>query len=57
MKEYKSLNPENEEGIIIDAVKVLKAGGILLYPTETVYGIGCDAKNEKAVEKIAQFKK
>ncbi len=57
MKEYKSINSENAERIIFEAVEVLKAGGIILYPTETVYGIGCDARNEKTVEKIAQFKR
>jgi tRNA threonylcarbamoyl adenosine modification protein (Sua5/YciO/YrdC/YwlC family) len=56
MTEYKSLNSENEESVIFHAVEVLKKGGIILYPTETVYGIGCDVKNEKAVKKIAQFK-
>ncbi|MDR0295256.1 MAG: Sua5/YciO/YrdC/YwlC family protein, partial [Prevotellaceae bacterium] len=38
--------------IIQEALAVLKAGGLLLYPTDTVWGIGCDATNEKAVEKI-----
>jgi L-threonylcarbamoyladenylate synthase len=39
------------------AVKVLKDGGVILYPTDTVWGLGCDATNPKAVEKIFQFKK
>lgn len=39
------------------AVDVLKEGGILLYPTDTVWGIGCDATNEKAVERIYNIKK
>jgi len=34
------------------ALTVLKNGGIILYPTDTVWGIGCDATNEEAVEKI-----
>lgn len=38
-------------------IKVLHAGGILLYPTDTVWGIGCDATNEAAVSKIYQLKK
>jgi L-threonylcarbamoyladenylate synthase len=38
-------------------LKVLKEGGIILYPTDTIWGIGCDAKNENAVRKIYQLKK
>ena len=38
-------------------LKVLSEGGIILYPTDTVWGIGCDATNEKAVEKIYAVKK
>lgn len=38
------------------ALEVLKKGGIILYPTDTVWGIGCDATNEKAVEKIYKLK-
>lgn len=36
---------------------VLKKGGIILYPTDTIWGIGCDATNHLAVEKIFQLKK
>jgi len=36
---------------------VLKTGGIILYPTDTIWGIGCDATDAKAVEKIFQLKK
>lgn len=43
--------------IIDEAVKVLKEGGIILYPTDTVWGLGCDATNEAAVAKIFQIKK
>lgn len=39
------------------AVEVLKAGGIILYPTDTIWGIGCDATNEKAVQRIYEIKK
>ena len=38
-------------------LKVLRGGGIILYPTDTVWGIGCDATNEKAVERIYKLKK
>jgi L-threonylcarbamoyladenylate synthase len=39
------------------ALDALHAGGIILYPTDTIWGIGCDATNEKAVERIYQIKK
>jgi L-threonylcarbamoyladenylate synthase len=39
------------------SLEVLNAGGIILYPTDTIWGIGCDATNEKAVERIYQIKK
>ena len=38
-------------------LKTLKEGGLILYPTDTVWGIGCDATNEKAVEKIYKLKR
>ena len=38
------------------AVETLKAGGIILYPTDTVWGIGCDATNEEAVAKVFALK-
>ncbi len=41
---------------ISNALKVLKDGGLILYPTDTVWGIGCDATNPEAVKKIFQLK-
>ena len=38
------------------AIEVLKKGGLILYPTDTVWGIGCDATNEQAVEKVFKLK-
>lgn len=38
------------------AIEVLSAGGLILYPTDTVWGIGCDATNEEAVKKIYELK-
>jgi L-threonylcarbamoyladenylate synthase len=38
------------------ALAVLKNGGVILYPTDTVWGLGCDATNEAAVDKINQIK-
>jgi len=42
---------------IVKCLETLKAGGLILYPTDTVWGIGCDAKNEEAVEKIYKLKR
>ena len=42
---------------INNTLKVLKQGGLILYPTDTVWGIGCDASNADAVEKIVKLKK
>ncbi|MCL2041374.1 MAG: L-threonylcarbamoyladenylate synthase [Bacteroidales bacterium] len=38
------------------SIQVLKKGGVVLYPTDTIWGIGCDATNSKAVEKIYRIK-
>lgn len=38
------------------AVEVLRQGGVILYPTDTVWGIGCDATNEKAVKRVYEIK-
>lgn len=40
-----------------EILDVLKGGGIILYPTDTVWGIGCDATNEKAVAKVFEIKR
>ena len=42
---------------IDNAVKVLKSGGLILYPTDTIWGIGCDATNAEAVRRIFTLKK
>jgi Sua5/YciO/YrdC/YwlC family protein len=39
------------------ACEVLKTGGVILYPTDTIWGIGCDATNEKAVKRIYEIKR
>ena len=46
----------NFEDDIEKSLKVLEEGGTLLYPTDTIWGIGCDATNTKAVEKIFRIK-
>lgn len=47
-------NPNPKEISLV--VDVLKSGGLIIYPTDTVYGLGCDITNAKAVEKVARFK-
>lgn len=42
---------------ISKAAEIVKRGGVILYPTDTIWGIGCDATNYKAVERIFQIKK
>jgi len=44
------------EAAVKKAVEVLKNGGLIIYPTDTVYGLGCDITNVKAVEKVAKIK-
>ena len=48
------LNPQQR--FINKAIKVLKAGGIIIYPTDTVYGIGCDILNKTAIGRIQEIK-
>ncbi len=47
----------NMENDIQEAAKIISTGGIILYPTDTIWGIGCDATNEKAIKKIYALKK
>lgn len=47
-------NPNDKD--IRNVVDVLQKGGIIIYPTDTVYGLGCDITNAKAVEKVARYK-
>jgi tRNA threonylcarbamoyl adenosine modification protein (Sua5/YciO/YrdC/YwlC family) len=47
---------KTSEAAIAKVVKVLKDGGLIIYPTDTVYGLGCDITNTKALERIAKIK-
>lgn len=47
-------NPERDK--IIHIANVLREGGLVIYPTDTVYGLGCDIFNNKAVERVKQIK-
>ncbi len=49
--------PENPEmSKINQVVKVLQEGGLVIYPTDTIYGLGCDIHNQKALEKLCRLK-
>lgn len=51
------INPDNpQERLILKVAGILKDGGIIAYPTDTYYGIGCDIMNKKAIETIYRIK-
>jgi tRNA threonylcarbamoyl adenosine modification protein (Sua5/YciO/YrdC/YwlC family) len=55
MAELLKIHPQNPEGRkIAHVVDVLKKGGIVIYPTDTIYGIGCDLMNRKSIERLCQ---
>lgn len=55
--EYVKLYQENPEPHKLDQiVNVLRDGGVIIYPTDTVYGIGCDFSNSRAVERVCRIK-
>lgn len=57
MAQFIKIYPQNpSEKEIAKVVKVLKDGGLVIYPTDTVYGLGCDITNTKALERIAKIK-
>ena len=57
MAEFIKIYPENPNPKAIQkVVNVLKKGGLIIYPTDTVYGLGCDITNVKALERIARLK-
>jgi tRNA threonylcarbamoyl adenosine modification protein (Sua5/YciO/YrdC/YwlC family) len=51
------INPINPQQRLIDrVVEILRRGGVIAYPTDTIYGIGCDIMNKKAIERVYQIK-
>ncbi|MDM1044551.1 threonylcarbamoyl-AMP synthase [Myroides sp. 1354] len=57
MAQFVKIYPENpNEKEINKVVDVLRDGGLIIYPTDTVYGLGCDITNTKALERIARLK-
>ena len=53
----KMYNENPSPKALTSVVEVLRKGGLIIYPTDTVYGLGCDITNSKALEKIARIKK
>ena len=54
--ELVKIHPINPEGRkIARIVDILKKGGVIIYPTDTVYGIGCDLMNRKSIERLCQI--
>jgi len=53
-----SINPDNpQKRLISKVVEVLDQGGLIIYPTDTFYGIGCDVFNKRSIRRIYQLKK
>ena len=51
------IHPQNpQERLIKQVVECLRAGGVIIYPTDTIYGLGCDISQPKAVERICKIK-
>ncbi len=52
-----SINADNPQGRLIQQmVDILEEGGVIIYPTDTIYGIGCDITNKNAVERVARIR-
>jgi L-threonylcarbamoyladenylate synthase len=57
MPEIIVIAPDNpEDGLITRAVRIVEAGGVIAYPTETFYGLGADAENDEALNRIFRIK-
>lgn len=58
MAKILEINPYNPQArLITQVVETLKKGGVICYPTDTMYGIGCDIFNKKAVQRVYQIKR
>ncbi len=54
---FMRIHPDNpQEKKILEAVDILRNGGVIIYPTDTIYGLGCDIHNVRAVERLCQIK-
>lgn len=55
--EFIKINPEDPQPKKLEkVVKILQDGGVIIYPTDTVYGIGCDLHNRRAIDRIMRLK-
>jgi len=53
-----TLHPQNPQGRLLKQIAdCLRNGGVIIYPTDTIYGLGCDIYQQKAIERICQIKK
>ena len=51
------LHPENPQPRLLNQIaECLKNGGVIIYPTDTIYGLGCDIYNHKAIQRICKIK-
>ena len=58
MAKILKIYPDNpQENLLQEVVNTLKKGGLIIYPSDTIYALGCDINNLKAMEKLAQIKK
>lgn len=57
MQTYKLYARNPNQRILQEVAEVLRNGGVVIYPTDSVYAIGCDALNQRAVERIYQYRK
>ena len=55
-KFIKIYNDNPNQQLVDEVVAVLKKGGLVIFPTDTIYGLGCDLKNNKALERVAMLK-
>jgi tRNA threonylcarbamoyl adenosine modification protein (Sua5/YciO/YrdC/YwlC family) len=57
MAEYLRINPDKPDSkSIAKVVKALQSGAVIIFPTDTVYGVGCDISHPKAIERVAKIK-
>ena len=56
MKHLKFFGDSINTRHIDDAVRILREGGVVIYPTDTIYALGCDALNNKAIERLCRLK-
>ena len=51
-----NIKKQKQQETVNQTIKILKKGGLIVYPTETCYGLGIDATNSKAVKKLLEYK-